>query len=588
MLETGFKLKYLLAIFILTIVCLLPLKANASDVKISAGSSTIEKGDTTTITISLSSSDTIGAVRFYLNYDSSVVEYSASSGDSSFCNGGNGTLVFVGDVMASSVSYSIKFKGVGAGTASLKISYDSGDILDADYNDMSVKTSSGSITVNTPREADKDCTLSSLKVGEGTLEPAFSADTTSYSISGTLAASVTELTISAKAKSSYATVNVKGNDIKAGDNTVKIIVTAENGDTKTYTISVNRAEATPTPTPSPTLSPTETPTPTETPIPTDTPTPTETPFPTEGIKVKGGSFSLGADTVLTVDGAELTIEEKITAELPAGYELSSMTISGLTIETAVLIDGDLVLVQLSDGLLYVYSENELLYPYLTIGTLARSFEIIEAPEAQIPTGYYLSGFESDGVTYPAYRLQAEDEFCLIYTAGGNWYKYDTVEGTAQRYVAAGDEAVVVTTIVTQATDRTTPAYTSNVATDGKAGSSSNGQAIVRMVITIIVFLLAVLFMVLYVMERNKNLNFIEAEKADREEVRSDKLYEKAEEAEVKEPEDAENVGAEEVGDAEDVGAEELENPDHVFPEILEALNAQKTAQDESDASDTEN
>jgi len=70
---------------------------------------------------------------------------------------------------------------------------------------------------------------------------AFNKDTYEYSIK--VKSDVTSLDLSVVLSDSDATYVVEGNkDFKAGENIVTIIVTAENGSTKTYTIKVNKEE----------------------------------------------------------------------------------------------------------------------------------------------------------------------------------------------------------------------------------------------------------------------------------------------------------------------------------------------------------
>ena len=92
-----------------------------------------------------------------------------------------------------------------------------------------------------PTEPTKssDATLKSLNMSGYTLSPAFSKNTTVYSI--TVANTVTGLDITAVPTDEKATVKISGNtNWKEGNNPVKIVVTAEDGTQKTYTVNVNR------------------------------------------------------------------------------------------------------------------------------------------------------------------------------------------------------------------------------------------------------------------------------------------------------------------------------------------------------------
>ena len=502
------------------LVLIVPVTASAAEIKISATGGTIETGQTVTVTLNLSSSSTIGAYRFYLTYDSSVVEYVPSDGDANFCNGGNGTLIFVGDPYAKSDSCSVKFKGVKAGSSKLTVSYDAGDILDSDYNDMTVSASSGTITVNAPREASTDATLKSLTVGEGSLSPAFSSGVISYSMS--VGAGVDALTINAKANSEYAKVAISGNSLKEGSNAVKIVVTAESGATKTYTINVEKAKATPTPSPEPTS------------------TPTPSPSPTPGVEVSVNKITSDADGNVSQVAEILTVSDEITVNAPDGFELTGVTVQGVAVEALKLNDGNLVLVQLSDDKLYVYdSVNKTFEEYQTIDTAARHFRISMAPAEEIPAGYSLTAVKIGSATYPAYHISEEDEFVLVYAEGSIWYKYDTVEGTIQRYDESEDKVVVVTaTPMPTATPglngnstETTPVSTPASA-NGTDKQESNTMTTIKLIIIIVVFLLAILFMILYVRERNRNFAFLEDEESYYEDEESEADVEYESEADV--------------------------------------------------------
>jgi hypothetical protein len=102
-----------------------------------------------------------------------------------------------------------------------------------------------------------DETLSALTLSSGTLSPTFASGTISYSASVTNATSSVSVTptftqanasIQARVNSgSYSSVTsgtASGSlALNVGDNTIDVLVTAQDGTTKTYTITVNRASA---------------------------------------------------------------------------------------------------------------------------------------------------------------------------------------------------------------------------------------------------------------------------------------------------------------------------------------------------------
>ncbi len=100
-----------------------------------------------------------------------------------------------------------------------------------------------------------DATLSGLTLSSGTLSPSFSAATSSYSAS--VASSVSSVTVTPVVTESHATVTVDGIAVASGSaspsvsltsgstTSISVVVTAQDGTTRAYTLSVTRAEAAP-------------------------------------------------------------------------------------------------------------------------------------------------------------------------------------------------------------------------------------------------------------------------------------------------------------------------------------------------------
>ena len=96
------------------------------------------------------------------------------------------------------------------------------------------------ITVN--RAKNNDATLSELSVTEGTLTPAFSPEVLEYTVD--VANDVTTISVTATVNDTNASVTGTGEHaLEAGDNTLEITVTAQDGTVQTYTIVVNRAKS---------------------------------------------------------------------------------------------------------------------------------------------------------------------------------------------------------------------------------------------------------------------------------------------------------------------------------------------------------
>jgi len=94
----------------------------------------------------------------------------------------------------------------------------------------------------TPTEKSNNKALKSLTVTSGELTPAFDPETTKYDMQ--VEQDITEVTVEALAEDEKATVEVTGDkELKLGENTVTIKVTAEDETVRTYTITVLRGES---------------------------------------------------------------------------------------------------------------------------------------------------------------------------------------------------------------------------------------------------------------------------------------------------------------------------------------------------------
>jgi YD repeat-containing protein len=96
-------------------------------------------------------------------------------------------------------------------------------------------------TVTVVRAASSDATLKSLTVSAGSLS--FDANTTSYTVN--VSNNVTNIIVTGMANHANATVtsNVTDKQLNVGNNVINITVTAEDGTTKTYTVTVVRENA---------------------------------------------------------------------------------------------------------------------------------------------------------------------------------------------------------------------------------------------------------------------------------------------------------------------------------------------------------
>lgn len=227
-------------------------KAASGNVSVSGASGTV--GSTVTVSATVScSSGPIGSASVVLQYDPSALEFAGGSGGT---NGGSGSVQYanVGDGSVTSLNFSMTFKILKEGSFSISGTAD-GYNFDEEQLAMSVSggtvtgkavttsssgsSGSGSSGSSTPQQdnRDKNSKLSALQVSPGTLAPAFHANTTEYTV--TVPEETTEVTIAATPQSNKAKVSVSGGkELKLGPNEAKVVVTAENGSTTVYTITI--------------------------------------------------------------------------------------------------------------------------------------------------------------------------------------------------------------------------------------------------------------------------------------------------------------------------------------------------------------
>lgn len=230
-----------LIILIATMLLSMSVAFGASASLSISGGGTYNVGDTVRITFTLSGTN-IAQATAQISYDSSVLQYTGGSG-ATLPSSASGVLrAQIGDGSAhSSMSVTLNFKALKAGSSSVSISPT--DVIDYEFNSMSCSAKSTTVTVkNSSSSASGNANLSSLRISAGSLSPAFSPKTTSYTVN--VGNSVTTCTMSVSTADSNATYTISGSSsLSVGQNTRKIVVTAQNGTTKTYTINIYRAAA---------------------------------------------------------------------------------------------------------------------------------------------------------------------------------------------------------------------------------------------------------------------------------------------------------------------------------------------------------
>ena len=204
--------------------------AASGSIVASTSSKTVVVGSTFTVTVKASCSNLIGSWQFGIAYDSAYI--SLQSGDTS--------VVGYGDGKIKSQTYTYKFKAIKSGTAGIRIV---GATM-ADWDTVSLFTpsvTSTTVTVKTQAQIEasysRDNTLKNLTISGYKLNPSFDKNTIEYNVQ--VPDDTETVTISATVNDPTAHVSGTGViDVSEGTNKINIVVTAQNGSTKTYTINV--------------------------------------------------------------------------------------------------------------------------------------------------------------------------------------------------------------------------------------------------------------------------------------------------------------------------------------------------------------
>lgn len=231
-----FILTFLMVVLISNLIVVNSFGASVS-ASLSGGGS-YAKGQKITVRLTYSGTS-FGSADVIFNYDTSVLKLTSTS-DGPQSASGVFTQSIADEHGNSTLSCTATFEAVGIGNTTVTAT--TSNIYDINFNLLSTNTASTSISVTNPSSsASSNANLSSLKVSAGSLSPSFSPSRTSYTVN--VGEDVSVCTISATPQDSAVTVSVGGSkNLSMGKNVRTVTVTAENGATKTYTITINRGE----------------------------------------------------------------------------------------------------------------------------------------------------------------------------------------------------------------------------------------------------------------------------------------------------------------------------------------------------------
>ena len=377
-------------ILLVALVCalLMPSMVSAASGSISvSGSSSAVVGNKVTVTVTLSSSTSIGSWQMALNYDKSYLQLVSSTAEA-----GGTTMAASSASGVKSKSYTFVFKTLKTGSTRVSVSSYLAYAF-SDLSEISLTSSSKNISIITQEQLEasysknnnlKDLTVT---VGEEVYEisPEFDADTLEYQV--TVPTGTTSVTVDATRADSTASVDGDGEiEVTEGLNTIPIVVTAQNGEEKTYTLTINVEDQNPI-----------------------------------NVKVDGTDYTVvKSDTLLTV---------------PTTFTQSSVEIDGFDIPAFVndVIDYTLVGLKDSEGniSLYRYEDGEYtLYNELS----SKSYTLVPTAFAE-ELDYLKTTVEINGVTMDAYRYDEDSPLVIINaldleTGKEDFYLYDPASGAA--------------------------------------------------------------------------------------------------------------------------------------------------------------
>ena len=363
-------------------------------------SNSLNVGDKLTVTVKFSAPETMYAVEGVLNYDSSVLKF-VEGEDSNSASAGS--VIIAGSANGKSKSVKVTFSAIAAGSSVISLS----SPKYVSENEVTMEGCGATVSVKDKNAAQSsNANLKSLWISAGTLSPAFSPNTTSYTIK--IPYDKTVLTVSANPEDSSATVTVEGSkNMKVGQNKRVIKVTAGNGTVKEYTLNISRLDE-------------------------------------NGKEVAGqdSTTETPEELKVVVEGNPMIIADNFPTEnLPTGFEVAAYTYKEK--EVSSITDGTMTLLYLTDeagenGSFYEITADGEFVKFLYIQNTVNGY-IVLTPEAdKIPTGYTPFDITIGSTDLTAYRNEAESltDFVLIYAKGAEdyigWYRYDTIEKTLQR------------------------------------------------------------------------------------------------------------------------------------------------------------
>lgn len=234
-------MKRLRILGVLLIGLFLPVLVHAAGSISVTGPNNAVVGSTITIGVKLSTGD---AWQVLLDYDKSLLQLTGSTAED---GGGRMANTSVGNT---SRSYTFKFKALKSGNAKVGISsYDvQVGLRSAEESSIAMNAGTKTIKIQTQAEIEAsysdDATLRSLSVEGYDITPEFDKQTYEYNLE--VENDIEKVNVVANKNNANARVEGAGEiELKEGNNKVEVVVTAQKGNSLTYTININRKELNP-------------------------------------------------------------------------------------------------------------------------------------------------------------------------------------------------------------------------------------------------------------------------------------------------------------------------------------------------------
>ena len=224
----------------------LPIKVSALTFKVEKSVDTAKPGSEVTVYVKASdvTEDSIQGYSINLSYDTTKLEYKSSNSEVSDIGVNGNPIIITKKASGAPISTNTTLAAIVFGVKNNAKSGDCNLTIDSSGVVLiSGKTANATNTSSMVKivSLSNDATLSSLKIPNTTLNPKFDKNTLEYT---TTITDITELTVNAVASNSGSKIMISDNykNLVKGDNDIKIVVTAEDGTKKTYTINITKSE----------------------------------------------------------------------------------------------------------------------------------------------------------------------------------------------------------------------------------------------------------------------------------------------------------------------------------------------------------